>query len=52
MTGNSLIFSEFTDLTIDLRVASAGSNTQIGGTISAYNDLGAETAQTCETYGT
>jgi hypothetical protein len=52
MTGYSLIFSEFTDLAVDLRVASAGSNTQIGGTISTYNDLGAETAQACETYGT
>jgi hypothetical protein len=44
MTGYSLIFSEFTDLTIDLRVTSAGSDTQIGGTVSTYNDLGAETA--------
>jgi hypothetical protein len=52
MTGYSLIFSEFTNFTVDLRVASAGSNTQIGGTISAYNDLRAETAQASKTYGT
>jgi hypothetical protein len=52
MTGYSLIFSEFTNFTVDLRVTSAGSDTQIGGTVSAYNDLGAETAQACETYGT
>lgn len=49
MAGYSLIFGEFTNFAVYLRLTSAGSDTQIGGAISAHNNLGTKASQTCKT---
>jgi hypothetical protein len=44
----SLVFREITDFLVDIWLAPARSYTHIGGTICAYNNLGTEGSQTCE----